>query len=306
MRASVLLLMLGGCLIVEVSDENTGGVCPPEQWQVITGASGPLALSGDQIYYIRAGTALSRIATSGGPITDLAPVLGNPWWLVVDASSAYWAVYPGFIDKAPLTGGVSTAVADDITEITNLAVDNIGIVYASSGLYRIRHSDGTVEMLADGEAISGVAQYNGTYFFADVGLGMIRRTQPVVDLATARFPGALTADDRGVYYYENGMPSETEAGGAIRVIDPQGGSPVAIVENMRAPAVAMALDAENLFFATNVAGDYRILRVSRSGGQVRRLACNYSRDAPTYLALDADFVYWSDAKQIYRIAKTML
>src|SRR5262245_61529537 len=108
MRAAVLLLALSGCLIVDTYEDNPGEVCPENTPEVVTAAVGPLTISGDQIYYIRTPRALSRIATSGGAITDLTAVTDVPEWLVVDAASAYWAALTNTITKAPLTGGTSS------------------------------------------------------------------------------------------------------------------------------------------------------------------------------------------------------
>ena len=305
MRAAVLLLLLGGCLIVETYQEDVGDVCPSESEQpdVLGGAAGPIALSGDQIYYLRTPGTIARIGIGGGAITDLVTVDPPPLWLVVDASSIYWAGLDNIIWKAPLTGAVSTRLVEGIVNLTALAVDDVGLVYAAEGLYRVRHADGVVEPLAEAQLVSGLAHYAGTYFFADVALSLIRRAPPLADLAMALYPGPVVADDRAVYYYEHGEAT-LEANGAIRLVTPEGGgTPIPTLENMRGPVVAMVMDADDLYFAIDVTGDYRIKRVSRFGGKSTVLACRYVPDAPVFLAHDEAYVYWSDTSKLYRRAK---
>ena len=301
MRAAVLLPLLSGCLIVDTYEEGVGEVCPEMRPEALASAAGPLAVFGDQIYYERTPTTLSRISTSGGAITDLVNIEQPAITLVVDASGAYWGATDNTLTKAPLTGAIKTLIAYNLTNLTNITVDDVGLVYAAGGLFRVRHADNTTEMLAPAELVSGLAQYAGTYFFADVGLGVIRRAPPVVDLAFATYPGPVVVDDRALYYYEYGNPND--AMGAIRVMDPNGGEPMEVVSRMFSPVVSMVMDADNVFYATDVVGDYRIKQLSRASGEVKLLACNFTPDAFVYLAQDDAFVYWSDTVQIYRAPK---
>ena len=298
MRSALVVLLLGGCLIVETHDVDEN--CPANRPEVIASRARQLAIAGDQIYFIRDVSRLARVDAAGGPVTDLAPIVEQVSFLAVDAASAYWATDAGDIRDVARTGGRPDAFGTANGAISAFAVDDVGVEYGQNGLYRMRRDNGATELLSSSPVVFDIAARNGRYFYTDPLSGSVRSTPPDVELAAANRPAWIVADDRGVFYYERGDLS-AESAGTLRAIGVDGGEPVVLTE-LASVALALALDETDLYFLTASGPAYAIRRVPRTGGDVHTVACGSTNSAVS-LGLDADAVFWSDALALFRQLK---
>ena len=296
MRSALAALLLGGCLVVKMHGEEK---CPTSEPEVVATGADAFAIAGDQIYYVRYHLALSRVATTGGAVTDLAPIVETLTFFAIDATTAYWVTAAGEVRTASLSGGAPQPLASLMTQIAAFAVDDIGIEYAADGLYRRRHDDGAIEQLSPA-TVFDIAAHGGRYFFTDPVAGSVRSAPPDTELVTALRPAWIVADDRAVFYYERGDPSADSAG-TLRAIPVDGGEPV-VLTDVANVALGLALDDDDLYFVTASGPDYAIHRVPRGGGDVTTLACG-SASSNLFLGVDGNAVYWSDAGALFRLLK---
>ena len=113
------------------------------------GPSAGIAVQGSKVYWVQASSPfnVNSASTSGGTITNLTPT--NPCGamcegvggLTADSKNVYWSFkpfdsYPTYsISSVPLAGGMSTELAGDQGDVTNLASDGTSLywtVYAGT------------------------------------------------------------------------------------------------------------------------------------------------------------------------------
>jgi hypothetical protein len=219
--------------------------------------------------------------------------------MAADATHLYWTSETAIM-RMPLAGSPPIAIAEGYNTLTELAVDDSSVVWASStGLDRWSKADQTVEHLDDGTLILGLGISAGVYYYSQTHGNQVRRTPPTQDLAPARFPGPLVVDDRGVYYYEAAEPF-IEYAGALRLVPRDGGSVVTTSAGL-STVIDLAADDLDLYFATAYGLLYRIKQVSRFGGTVRTLACGSFQQQRIYIAVRDGVVYWADGDRLERL-----
>jgi hypothetical protein len=305
MRAAILTLLLGGCLVVRTYDERIEDSCPDARPEQLARASGPLAIA-DAIYFVSENGTLARLPRDGGPVSELTLARTNATLLAADDTHLYWPTPEGTLVRMPRTGGTPSAIASEQFDVTALVVDAERVVWAANGLHAYDKATGDVDLLATGGPIFGLDAHDGSYYFSDAGASAVRRasvppmTPRLLDLAAATYPGPLAADSRAVYYYQAGDLGD-EDGGAILLVPPTGGSPVPTAQD-QLRILQLVTDENHVYFATIRYNQYRIKRVSRFGGPVTTLACGDYHQQALHLVHDGTSLLWSDMAAVYRLA----
>jgi hypothetical protein len=302
MRSAVLAVLLGGCLIVRTNDEIVEDPCPEGSSVLLADASGPFVLAADAIYFAGANGTLSRLPYDDAKVSELTADDIRAVRIAADATDIYWAADAAIMRK-PIGGGAAYAIADGYTDLTELLVDDTSVVWASStGLHRWRKADETIENLDTAELILGLGVHDGVYYYSDTHGNRVRRTSPVSDLASARFPGPLVVVDDGVYFFQAADPF-VEYGGSLQLVPRDGGNLVTTAEDL-SRVYDLAIEDSDLYFATAYAAQYRIKQVSRFGGAVRTFACGDFQEQMLYVASDGAYLYFSDGRGLFRIEKS--
>ncbi len=302
MRSALLALLLGGCLIVRTSEELTpDNPCPVLAPDLLADARGPFVIAGDTIYFIGANQTLSRVAATGGTVSELTLGYVHAAKITADATDLYWADDTAIIRK-PLAGGASSTIAEGTSNITELVVDDTNVVWAgANGLQRWSKSARIVEDLDPAPLVLGLGAYKGVYYFSDTHGGAVRRTPTSDSIAQALYPASLVVDDSGVYFFE-ATDADSGYAGQLRRVPHDGGNIVTLASRLN-PVMDLTADDDNLYFVTTGGNSYRIRQLSRSGEREHTLACGGSDHDPVYISSHGDFVYWADGGGLYRVAK---
>jgi len=294
-------VLISGCLIVRADEELIEPPCPTTAPQLLADASGPFAIA-DAIYFIGTTGVLSRVPLDGGAISELTTDHVRADAIASDATDLYWASDDAIVRK-PLDGGAPYAIAMGYLNVTKILVEDTGVVWASStGIDRWSKLDQTITHLDDASFVLGLGVSDGVYYFSDTRANAVRRIPGGETIASARFPGALVVDERGVYFYEAGDPF-TDYSGALRLVPRDGGEVVTTAEDLSI-VIDLAADDTSLYFVAAYDQVYRIKHVSRFGGTVRTLACGKFEGQAIFLTVVDEFVYWSDGVALVRMDKT--
>jgi hypothetical protein len=304
MRSVLIALpLLGGCLIVRTNEEVVEDPCPSTQPELLGEASGPFTLAPDWIYFIGAKGLLTRVGYGPGPSFELTTDEVRAGSLVNDGRDLYW-LSDDSIMRMPLAGGAPYPIASGYSNLTALVVDDTSVIWASSaGIDRWSKADQSITNLDTANLVIGLGTFEGITYYSDTSNNRVRRAPPVQDLATAHFPGPLHVDANGLYYFENGDPFAIYTG-TIHLVPIDGGEPVTTAEKL-APTLSLVADDNRLYFASTVGSkdEYRIKTVSRFGGTVTTLACGHYEGEMIYLDERAEYLYWTDRRGLYRLAK---
>jgi hypothetical protein len=304
MRAAACAALLGaclsGCLIVHADEEIVEEPCPAAPLEVLADASGPFVLRVDTIYFIGANGTLSKVSIDGGPVSELTTDHVIATALDADATDLYWATEDSIVRKP--FDGAAYAIAEGYPDITHMVVDDTSVAWASStGIDRWSKAEAAITHLDDTGRIYGFGAFDGVVYFSDAATKTVRRTPPLQDIAQGLSPGPLVVDDKGVYFYDV-AERYIDYGGAIRLVPRDGGTIVTTAKDITL-ALDLASDQDNLYFPMAYASQYRIKQVSRFGGALRTVACGPVHSQEMFIAAAGDFVYWSDARGLYRARK---
>jgi hypothetical protein len=247
-----------------------GGACVAGRCQsvvLVSAPTGPFALDATSIYFAEPGPwnsmspvgVIMKVAKAGGPVTTLASGRDNPGAVAVDATHVYWTEATGLY-KLPLSGGATPVALDAYN------MDTASIAADSKNVY---WDDGTGEVV--GIPIAG---------------GTLSIFSPVPQQQT--FPAAATtiAVDPSNLYWMIGHPTTSVMREAIG-----GGTAAALVTSNYLRG--LAVDGADAYYADDSVGT--IMRVAIDGGTPTTLASDQT--GPAAIALDPDFVYWTNAGQ---------
>jgi hypothetical protein len=301
-RAALLVSvvpLLGGCLIVRTHELVIEDECPTIEPTRIADASGPFVIASG-VYFFGRGGVLSYVDYEGGAISELTNQGVNAVQLAADATGLYWATFDGAIVRRPYDGSPEI-IAEGFTSITQLVVTAEHVTWAShEGLVQWRKADQTISIVDASDAILGLDADDTSYYLSDARTGVVRRTEPPLELAHFAFPGPLAVSAGNVYFYEAGEDPFADYAGSLRIVPSDGGS-AAITAKDLPPVLDIAGDGMHLVLGTAHASEYRIKRVSRFGGAVRTMACGRFGQQPLYVAINPLHLWWSDSAGLYRI-----
>jgi hypothetical protein len=230
---------------------------------------------------------------------DVAPIAtgqNGPWGITNDGTDVYWTNYDdGSVKSAPVAGGaVKTVVASAPANAKGIVRDAGNYVYWISdkqGLFRAPIQGGSATNLYGfGSADQADLTTDGTdvyfsrpccqvyrYKSAGGGTSSIYGAEGGISQITYVAPGTL------YWATNNGIKKGTTSGGSSTVILPFAFSDV----------VDLVADSDAVYGATPGPGG-TINKLPNGAFQPVNLASGLTD--PTALALDADFVYWTDNK----------
>jgi hypothetical protein len=209
-----------------------------------------------------------RVSLCGGTPTTLAPVVGVPLGVAVDATSVYWTAAPGphttgTVMKVPVGGGTPVTLASGQATPLAIAVDSTSVYWTNFGS-------------ADGWTASGPGPANGNGAIMKIPLGGGVPTT----LASVPYdaPQSIALDATSVYW-------TTYYGGAVMKAPLGGGAPTTL--NYGPPlGFGIAVDSTSVYWL----GGHAIRKVPLSGGAVSTLA-TFGDDDGVGIAVDSTNVY---------------
>ena len=302
MRSALLALLLGGCLIVRTSEDTPVETpCPSVAPELLAEARGPFAIAGDTIYFIAANQTLSRVAVTGGTVSELTTTYVHASKMAADATDLYWADDNAIMRRA-LTGGLAYSLVEGEPNVTELLVDDRYVMWAgANGLAGWSKTAHNVSRIDIAPLVLGLGAYDGVYYYSDTHGSAVRRTLPVEKIADSLYPASLVVDEDGVYFFE---ATDTESGyaGRLRLVPRDGGEIVTLASRLN-PVMDLTADDTNLYFVATGGNAYRIQQVPRAGGALHTLACGDTDRDPVFIANQGSFVYWADGRGLYRVEK---
>lgn len=188
---------------------------------------------------------------------DVAAYVDRPGALAVDASSVYWIVAGGAIERAPIgSGTVRSKVADGLNQASGLVVDGDSVYWVERGsgtVKKVPKAGGTVTILAQGQ----------------------------------NQPSRLVADAGNVYWINQGDST-------VMKVAKAGGAPVQVGASVLLGIRDLAIDAGNLYWTIdNAAFGGRIVKQPLSGGPSVTIFAAESAH-PDAITVTGNKVFWTD------------
>lgn len=294
----VLAMALAGCGGIETSSVDNR--CAQTSVAVVKGLPSAygLAVDDSDVYWTdnESGTVMA-VPKNGGTPRTLASKQIYPQFIAIDSGHVYWgnAYSPdGFIGRVPKKGGPVSIVAQ-VAGIRSIALDVSTAYFTEYGdgapVSSAPLEGGPTTILADSQPnAAGIAVHEGVVYWANQGShdaeGGIMRIPATGGTSSVLVggqgsPGAIAVDSSGIYW-GNEQPTR----GVMRA-PLAGGSPTQLAPDP--VRVGLAIDDDRVFFA-NLEGE--IKSVPKTGGATCTIAAG--QDQPWMLALDAEFVYWSN------------
>lgn len=302
MRAAALAILLGGCLIVRTTEDPIEEPCPDTEPELIAQGGRPFVVAGGSIYFQGLNGLLSVVDAGGGVPSELTTSPLDAIRFAADAEHLYWSTYTGVILKKPLVGGGAVVLSEGHDNVTQLLVTPEHVVWASrGGLARWRKADETLAVLDAADTIFGLDAIGEVLYYSDQRTGIVRRSDPLLDLAQLVNAGPLVVSQGNVYVYEAGDFVTSAFAGSIRLVPLDGGEPVTTAGDL--PLITdITADDNSLYFVSVLNAEYRVKQVSRFGGTVRTLGCgSFEQQQPIYLSIEAGHLFWSDGAGLYRL-----
>lgn len=271
------------------------GTAVPPLAEEVAGPQGLVAHDGHLYWVARDGSALRRVATSGGAEAEtLAPLDGHtqaaPFALVVGDAGAFVSdPVAGSVLRVDLAGGDPTVVAS-LGEATPLALAlDDAVLYTGTGSGGILEIDlaaggaprqlatvrGEVVALAVGGDFLYAATHDGALLSVAIANGAVIAVGIDMDLSAG-----IVADTGHVYFADN------HAAALFRATPD--GQPELMADQQEGTA-GLALHRDALFFTSEL--DRKIKRVGTGGGVVMMLA--FDEWGPELVAADRANVFWS-------------
>ncbi len=257
----------------------------------------------------------------------------EPRGIAVDSQYVYWGneASPGTISKAPIGGGAVTTVVTGRDYPEYIAIDSVNIYWVEGGsgnVFQMPLTGGTITTLDMGSGATGaLAVANGYLYYGTTG-GLKEIIVPYqtgfgpISLISTGKPQVIAVDSTNAYWtdFTNGNVIQTPLTGAGSTTlasgqnSPQGiaidattvywandsfpgsinlvpiGSTASKAIANPAPSSSfwMAVDISKVYFTGNGG---QILELPKGGGSFTTIA---DGDDPIELAIDANYVYWTD------------
>jgi hypothetical protein len=297
------------------------GVCQPRIVSVGNGP-GPLAVDSGFVYWsdsfnMPTGSIVRADKTQTSTPKTLAPNQVQPYAVAVDSNYVYWvtSVASGSVSRAPFDGGMPSIVLNGTENAPQFILANgSNLFWDNHGSNEIRRSapDGTnAATIADGgtgDMVMGPLQMaiDASYiYWADRVTKAIRRAPLVgaglTTLSTGTDPVGVAVNSTTVFwanYMTGTIQSALKSGGQASTVANCGRGPnnIAADENYVYWAAlgnpgGVGVDAGGV--PPDLNGSVRAAPVSGTSGGGIILAESTN---PTYIAIDAACVYWSDNK----------
>lgn len=311
MRSSVhmrwlLLIVIAGCAGIS-SDPSDGDVVVDQQTQPTY-----LALGGDDIYFISAGSSeyrVLRVPKEGGA----ASVLGSAAVvsaLVADDDGVYWLETNGGSSRVMGRARAASAAVElganpntfNGATLRNMAGDAQHVYYAdyTGAVWRTPKAGGGSVELGKTDTSAGAIAISSDAIWVTTLHGakkFPRAGGAPTELSFAQdLPDALVWDADTLFAAFAGTGAAD--GQLMRV--PMVGPPTTLVSGLVLPTSLVSADGH--LYVTTGNSDASIRRVPHAGGSATSLA---SGRRPADVAVDEDYVYWTDPPlgEIRRIAR---
>ena len=278
------------------------------------GANGPFALDATRVYYSTS-TGVMSVPLAGGTPTQLGlyPALA----ITVNAKGVCWTTSLGEVVSVPLPDATSLddgGALDDAgdpdagapppppptTLVPAGKYQSAGIVAdATSVFWTTQGSLGSAGGYAPGSGavmrfdFPAIASDDaGAPDPGDDGGG----SSAAVVAASQNQPFAITLDSANVYWTTAGTNANAYADGAVMRAPLAGGAPVAIATSQSYP-YGLALDATHVYWASYGSGQSTgaLMAAPIAGGAPERRS-RRGIVPPTFVAVDADSIYWTTSK----------
>lgn len=273
---------------------------PPEAEVVASALLQPagLALGGDDVYFVSAATGnyqIVRVPKQGGGL-QIHHATSVIHAIAADTSGVYWVQNNGYV----MTSAPGVTMATQLgrgTEGTNgytlrnLAVDDQAVYHAdvTGTVWKTwKNGSGSVELGKTDTAVGSVAvSLSGVWVATTHGAKRFPVTGgAAMDLTFSQQPPDALAWAGDTLFALFGGSGSAD-GAIVRVF--KDGTATTLVDNLVLPSSLVA-SGSNLYVTTGN-HDSAIRRVPQVGGAAELLATSRH---PADVAVDADFVYWSD------------
>jgi hypothetical protein len=281
----------------------------PQEIGVADGLVRDIAVDESYAYWTNAGgeDVLFRTKRTSPSEDALAASDGTPYLLQLLANDLYFTTAGGTgtaggeknaIWRVPLTGGEEVEVAGTDDDITALAVDDDGLVYATrAGALFITDPDGsTLELVSGRGYIPDIKIDDRVIFFLDATSGELLQTTrqggKLVTVADGLLqPRALAAAD-GQVFVAAGVADESVGGYVAKVNAATNSvSRLATEQSIAGGADLVYHDGHVYWFRVDGSTTF-VVRVAEGGGEVEDMA-RVEASGPTGLCVDDRGMVWS-------------
>ena len=302
----IALLALAGCTGVS-SDPSDGELVVEQQTQPTY-----LALGGDDVYFISSDSSDYRVlrAPKAGGAAEVLGSANVVFAISADDNGVYWVESTAGGSRvmgrsraasAPVELGVNPNAFNGAT-LRNLAADAQHVYYAdyTGSIWKTPKTGGGSVLLGMTDTSAGSLAISPDTIFVTTlhGARLFPRAGGTpTELSFAQEPPDAAVWDAGTLFVSFAGTGDAD-GQLMRV--PMVGPTSTLVANLVLPTQLVSADG-NLYVATGNT-DASIRRIPHGGGSATALA---SGRRPADVAVDADFVYWTDPPlgEIRRIAR---
>jgi hypothetical protein len=213
------------------------------------------------------GTGVRKVAVAGGAVTNIALNTADLASIAVDSSSVYWTTYsPYKVVTAPLAGGTPITLSGRPSLPQQLAVDATNVYWVEGGnIFFVPKGGGTPVALVSGVYAQAMILQGGFLYFS-----------------TWRGIGA--------------------AGTGIFRVPVSGGTPVPIATGLLS-VTTLTTDGTTVYWSDGGNNLSILRRAPAAGGGPFVSLTGYTSTVPNWSAMDANYVYWNDQGNIYKIAR---
>lgn len=303
---SMLLIAVAGCSGIS-SDPSDGELVVDQQTQPTY-----LALGGADVYFTSADSSDYRVlrAPKDGGAAEVLGSAGVIFAIVADDTGVYWVESNAGIGRVmgrPRTAsaavelGVNPNTFNGYT-LRNLAADAQAVYYAdlTGAVWKTpKAGGGSVELGKTDTSAGSIALSADTIWVATLHGAKVfpKAGGAATELAfSQQLPDDLVWDAGTLFAAFGGTGAED--GEILRV--PMTGVPITLAEGLVLPGSLVSADGS--LYVTTGNADASIRRVPHTGGSATALA---SGRRPADVAVDEDFVYWTDPPlgEIRRVAR---
>jgi hypothetical protein len=243
--------------------------------------------------------SILSLPVTGGTPTTVANNLRGARTVATDGANVYWGYQDGTILEKRIVGGPDVTLATGLPNPIRMAVDATDLyVLGDSGasLWKVSLANGARTTLAPiTDRPYALALDATNVYWAGVGaLKQLPKTGGAPVTLAVGEPSGVAVDATTVYF------TDFQAG-TVAAVPIGGGAAVTLVSGLRYPS-AVAVDATNVYFVNSSPTDVSLMKVPIGGGAAVVMAVGLT-GAPSYVGIDASYVYWSSHDGIRKVAK---